>query len=705
MRPALLNPLFIEATKLKGVGPAMHDALKRLLLPGDSDQPVRLRDMLFLLPSGVIDRRASPPLMRAPDGQVGTWVLQVEKHDAPSRYASKPYKVWCTHEQGGHLTLIYFNVKGDYLLRQLPVGESRVVSGKFERSERGWQIVHPDIVAPLEDLEKVKRVEPVYPLVAGLSNRVLVKMIAQVLEKVPNFPEWQEEEYFRQRKWVNWKLALESAHHPQTPGELEPLSLPRSRLAYDELLANQLALGLARSQMKRQSGRVVKGNGGLRRRLLDALPFKLTQGQKEVLKEINEDMASGQRMLRLLQGDVGSGKTIVALFAILNAVECGLQGALMAPTEILARQHLAVLQKLCEPLGIKVALLTGSIKGKARQEILEGVAQGSISLLIGTHALFQEEVTFNDLAITVVDEQHRFGVSQRMALSAKGRVPHLLHMTATPIPRSLVMTAFGDMDSSRLSEKPVGRQPIDTRTVTLARSDEVIERLRHALAKGERAYWICPLVEEKEEELSKSDLAAAEARYALFEKIFGARVGLVHGRMKADKRAPVMDAFKRGDIDLLVATTVVEVGVDVPEATIMVIEHAERFGLSQLHQLRGRIGRGSKPSTCILLYDEKCGEIGKQRLRIIRETEDGFRIAEEDLKLRGAGDVLGTKQSGLPDFHFADLGVHSELLAAARDDVKLILHRDAELSTPRGNALRHLLYLFGYDESLKFLRS
>jgi len=518
---------------------------------------------------------------------------------------------------------------------------------------------------------------------------------------LPQMPEWEDAAWLKQMGWPSFDAALRLAHQPVSAGEASPLSPERQRLAYDELLANQLALALVRGQMKRKSGRALLGDGKLRRSIVDQLPYVLTGSQRIALSEISDDLASPQRMIRLLQGDVGSGKTVVALLALCQAVEAGAQGALMAPTEILARQHYEGMSRLVARTDLRLALLTGREKGRAREDVLARLNGGSIDILIGTHALFQEGVAFHDLGFAVVDEQHRFGVHQRLALQAKGGDADLLVMTATPIPRTLALTVYGDMDVSRLTEKPAGRKPIDTRVMPLSRMDEIIAGLGRSIVSGARAYWVCPLVEDSEQ----VDLAAAQTRYEALEEIFPGKIGIVHGRMKGLEKDAVMSAFKAGSISILVATTVIEVGVDVPEASIMVIENAERFGLAQLHQLRGRVGRGAAKSSCILLYQDPLGEVAKKRLSIMRDTEDGFLIAEEDLKLRGAGEMLGTTQAGLPIFRLADLSAHGDLLAAARDDAHLIMARDAGLLSPRGQALRSLLYLFERDSAIRLLAS
>ncbi len=626
----------------------------------------------------------------------------VRHHPAPSR--GRPYRV-VVADESGELQLVFFHARADYLEKMLPEGEVRVVSGKLEVFGGGLQMPHPDHIVPEGERADIETVQPVYPLTAGLPQKVVAKAVTKAVETAlattAAFPEWLDPALQKQRGWPAWDTALREVHKPQETGDLEPTSPVHSRLAYDELLANQLALALIRRNQTRHKGRKIKGDSSLRTRVLDALPFALTNSQRLVLAEIDEDMSSDSRMLRLVQGDVGSGKTVVALLAMLAAVEAGAQAAIMAPTEILARQHHKTIEPLARAVGLSVELLTGRDKGKGRAAVLARIASGESAIVIGTHALFQQDVAFHDLALAVIDEQHRFGVHQRLTLAEKGRGVDMLVMTATPIPRTLMLTAYGDMDVSKITEKPAGRQPIDTRTLPTDRLPEVVDGIGRALRSGTRVYWVCPLVEDSE----VSDLAAAEERYRELQMHFGERVGLVHGKMKAKEKDAAMAAFISGEVSLLVATTVIEVGVDVPEASIMVIEHAERFGLAQLHQLRGRIGRGSAKSSCLLLYQGPLGEISRARLNIMRETDDGFRIAEEDLRLRGAGELLGTRQSGFPEFRLADLQVHGDLLAVARDDAQLILNKDPDLESDRGQALRILLYLFERDAAVKYLRS
>jgi ATP-dependent DNA helicase RecG len=692
MRPQSLTPLFAQATSLPGIGPRLGELVERLAGP-------LVVDLLCHLPFAIIDRRNAPTIAAAKAGEVATITVMVEEHLVP-RSPRQPYRVWCSDESG-RLSLTFFNGREDYLRKLLPPGELRVVSGKVELYQGEAQMTHPDHVVPVEQRHEILRVEPVYGLTAGLTQKAVQKAIVAAVERTPELPEWQDSAYLARQGWDRWKPALTRAHAPLEEADLLPQHPARARLAFDELLASQLAIALVRYHNRALAGRSTRGDGRLQERALAALPFKLTSSQRAAIEEIAADLAKPERMVRLLQGDVGSGKTLVAFLAMLTAVESGAQAALMAPTELLARQHHATIAPLAEATGVTLALLTGRDGQRQKKATLQGLADGTIQLAVGTHALVQEEVEFADLALAVVDEQHRFGVHQRMALSSKSHAVDLLVMTATPIPRTLMLAAYGDLDVSKLIEKPAGRQPIDTRTIPLDRIGEVVDAVGRMVSTGARVYWVCPLIEESEE----IDLANAEERYRLLSARFPGKVGLVHGRLKSAEREATMAAFADGRLSVLVATTVIEVGVDVPDATVMLIEHAERFGLAQLHQLRGRVGRGSAKSSCLLLYAQPLGETAKARLAIMRETEDGFRIAEEDLKLRGAGEVLGTRQSGLPDMHFADLAVHGELLQAARDDARLVVERDPDLRSERGEALRALLYLFRRDDAVRTLRA
>ncbi len=650
MRPSLLNPLFAAVTTLTGVGPQLEKLYRRLF---GREQPARVIDLLFHLPTGAIDRRARPKLRDVVPDTVVTVAVTVDRHRPPPPHRPRvPYQVY-TSDETGDLTLTYFNARKDYLQKLLPVGERRYVSGTVALYDHMRQMVHPDRVVAEADLAKLPLVEPVYPLTEGLSLNQVRKAADAALARLPDLPEWQEASWVARERFPSFAEALRVLHRPAEPADLLPEGLAWSRLAYDEFLAGQLALALVRAHLRRPAGRATPGTGHIRKKLIEALPYSLTPSQGRAVADIVSDLGKPERMLRLLQGDVGSGKTVVALLAAAAVIEGGRQAALMAPTEILARQHFNTVAPLAAAAGINVAILTGRERGRERNDILEKLAFGAIHVLIGTH------------------------------------------------PRTLVLTYFGDMDVSELREKPAGRQPIDTRVVPHTRLDEVVGGIGRALVDGRRVYWVCPLVEVTE----NTDLAAAEERFAALKEHFGAMVDLVHGRMKGGEKDRAMERFAAGETRLLVATTVIEVGVDVPEASVMVIEHAERFGLAQLHQLRGRIGRGSEHSSCLLLYKGPLGETAKARLNIMRETEDGFRIAEEDLRLRGEGDVLGTRQSGMPGFRVARIETHGKLIGAARDDAALMLARDPTLASARGQALRHLLYLFERDEAIRLIRA
>ena len=697
MRPSVLNPLFAPLPALSGIGPKLEKLFQRLI--GREGEPPRIVDLLFHMPTGYVDRRNQPKLSAVTPDTVVTVAVTVDRHRPPPPNRPRaPYNIEASDETNT-LTITYFNARKDYLEKLLPVRQLRYVSGTATLYDGHLQMLHPDRVVDAAGFAKLPLIDPVYPLTEGLHPNQLRKALELALDRVPDLPEWQDSAWLKRNAFPSFAEALRSVHRPATPSDLEPQSAAWSRLAYDELLAGQLALALLRGHMRKRAGRGSAAEGLLRARIIAALPYSLTPSQERAVADIIADLAQPNRMLRLLHGDVGSGKTVVALLAAATVIEAGRQAAFMAPTELLARQHFSTIAPLAAAAGIRLAILTGRERGRERPEILSALAAGEIDLIVGTHALFQDDVAFHDLALAVVDEQHRFGVHQRLALARKGEAVDLLVLTATPIPRTLVLTYFGDMDVSELREKPAGRQEIDTRALPLDRLPEVIEAVKRALDDGRRVYWVCPLVEESE----SIDLAAAEDRYETLKKRFGDTVDLVHGRMRGPEKDRAMARFAGGAARILVATTVIEVGVDVPEASVMVIEHAERFGLAQLHQLRGRIGRGAAHSTCLLLYKAPLGETAKARLAILRETDDGFRIAEEDLRLRGEGDVLGTRQSGMPGFRLARLDVHGKLLSTAREDAALVLNRDPKLSSARGAALRHLLYLFARDEAIRLL--
>lgn len=685
MRPEILFPLFAPIASLKGVGPRVAPLLERVAGP-------RVREVLWLQPHSVI-LRTPATLDRAVDGQVMTFDVTIDQYERP-RSRAQPWRIRVS-DATGFMTLVFFGAYGDQLEKRHPVGARRIVSGRVEDEKFGRQMVHPDYIQTPDKAGDIPEVEPVYPATEGLPARRVRAFVEEALAKAPELPEWQDAAWLVRERFPSWREALDRLHHPQSEADLSPLSPHRRRLAYDELLAHQLAMAQRKAARRREpAARIVAG--GLAGRIQADLPFAFTGAQSRALADIRGDFASGERMSRLIQGDVGSGKTVVAMCAMADVADGGGQSALMAPTEILARQHYETLAGPLGSHGVGVVLLTGRDKGAARAEKLKALATGAAQVVVGTHALFQDEVVFHRLQLVVVDEQHRFGVAERQRLQGKGEATHLIAMSATPIPRTLELTMYGDLDVSRIDEKPPGRTPVATRAVPMPRAGEIVDRLRQAVAGGAQAFWICPLVAESE----VVDLAAAEVRAKALRETLGPSVGLVHGKMSGAEKDAVMADFADGRLSVLVATTVVEVGVNVPNATIMVIEQAERFGLAQLHQLRGRVGRGARESACVLLYDPPLSETAQQRLDILRRTDDGFVIAEKDLELRGGGDALGLRQSGLPDYAFADAFAHRDLIAAAGDDARLIVVRDPDLTSERGRALQVLQELFDWKAGL-----
>ncbi len=686
MRPEILNPLFAPVDALKGVGPGISKPLERLGLR-------RIVDMLFHLPIGLVERKRVTALDASDVGRIIALTLTPIEY-RQSATGRGPLRVIATDAPGDYIALTYFGGSAAWARKQLPLNQPKLVSGRLDRYGDDLQMVHPDHVLDPKSADSLPAREPVYPLSEGLTGRRVQQLAEQALLRAPDLAEWIEPTLLAKQGWPTWLAAIEGIHRDPSNGLL------RDRLAYDEVFANQLALMLVRASSRRRHGVALQGDGQLRAML--KLPYTLTGAQSRTIREVEGDMAQSTPMTRLLQGDVGSGKTMVALHALLAAVEAGAQGALLAPTEILARQHYETLSRQLAGLPVNVAILTGRDKGRAREATLMGLADGSIDILIGTHAIFQEAVSYKRLGFAVIDEQHRFGVAQRLLLMQKAEhPPHLLVMTATPIPRTLTLTQYGEMDVSRLDEMPPGRQPIDTRVMALDRVPDMVDALGRHIAAGGQAYWVCPLVEESE----MSDRAAAEARAQSLRLRFGPKVALVHGRMKGPEKDAVMASFSRGEASVLVATTVIEVGVDVPNATLMIIEEAERFGLAQLHQLRGRVGRGTGKSVCVLLRSAALSETARARLALMRETNDGFRIAEEDLRLRGAGELLGTRQSGEAGFRLATPEQVNAMLQMATDDARLLVDRDGGLASTRGDAARTALYLFERDAAVGLLRS
>lgn len=690
-RPEILFPMFADLTTLTGVGEKTAKSFSNM----DVTRP---RDLLFTLPHNCVDRRVRPSIQGMAFPAIVTVEVEVGVH-RPPRQKGRPYHVM-VHDGSMDFQLVFFHAREDWVQKNLPAGQRRVVSGRVELFDGMAQMVHPDHVLQPDQAGDLPPYEPVYPLTAGVSQRTIYKAARSALRFAPELPEWIDLSLKAKQDWPDWQTAVMSAHAPKGVQETMPSSSARERLAYDELLAHQITLAIARASARRSKGISTTGTGVIQRQVLAGLPYSPTGAQTRSVSEIQADMSGELRMNRLLQGDVGAGKTFVAFMAMLAAVEAGGQAAMMAPTEILARQHLAGLQPLAELAGVRLEALTGRDKGADRKAKLAALAAGDIQILVGTHALFSNDVEFEDLRLAVIDEQHRFGVEQRMALGSKGRAVDIMVMTATPIPRSLALAHYGDMDISVLDEKPPGRKPIETVMVSSGRMEEVVSHLQRAITAGKQAYWVCPLVDESE----FIEAAAAEERFRHLRAVFGDGVaGLVHGQLAPKAKDVAMADFIAGRTKVLVSTTVIEVGVDVPTATIMVIEQAERFGLAQLHQLRGRVGRGAEASTCLLMYDPPLGETAMARLAIMRETNDGFRIAERDLELRGAGDLLGVAQSGLPRFRVADLEAQADLMKIAQDDARLFLSKDPKLTTKRGEAVRTLLYLMEQDKAIKLL--
>jgi ATP-dependent DNA helicase RecG len=690
-RPAILFPLFAGIETLDGIGPKTAQLMAGLGIE-------RPRDLLFTLPYTLVDRRLRASVLEVTAPAVATVEVTIGAH-RPAARKGGAYRIVVEDSQTT-FTLVFFHASASHLLKQLPVGEKRIVSGKIEWFDSSVQMVHPDHILLPEDASTLPRFEPVYPLTAGVTQRTMFKATRSALDRAIAFDEWIDPLLVKQRGWPDWQEAIRYAHNPDDEESTSPAQPGRERLAYDEFLAHQITLALARTTRRNAPGRASVGTGKLQRKVLEALPFHPTAAQIRAIDEITDDIAKPQRMNRLLQGDVGSGKTLVAFMALLAVVEAGGQGVMMAPTEILARQHLESLRDLANEAGVVLEILTGRNKGSDRQARLAALSNGDIQILVGTHAVFQKDVMFHDLRLVIIDEQHRFGVAQRMILGDKGVATDVLVMTATPIPRSLALAQYGDMDVSILDEKPPGRKPVKTVLVSAGRMDEVVTNLTRAVSDGKQAYWVCPLVEESE----VVDMTAAQERFKHLRAVLGDNVvGLVHGQMPPAEKDAAMARFVAGETAVLVATTVIEVGVNVPNASIMVIERAESFGLAQLHQLRGRVGRGASASTCLMLYQPPLTESGRRRLEILRETEDGFRISEEDLALRGAGDLIGKAQSGLPQFRIADVERQPDLMQVAQKDARKLLIDDPGLQSPRGAAVRVLLWLMEQDKAIRLI--
>ena len=692
LRPKILYPLFSSLNNIPGVGSRTAKLIEKITTPN-------LFGLCKHLPTNLLTRKRIIKLSFAEKDKFIILPVKIISHK-PSRRKNMPYKIAC-FGGGVALDLVFFNARPDYLEEILPINEKRVISGKIDFFREKYQIIHPDYVVDLKDRKDIPSSGPIYPSTKGLTQRVLKKSITWSLDQLPDLPEWAETNLMMRKKWLPWKESLISLHNANNDFDLRASSSNRTRLAYDELLANQLAISIIRSDIKTHVGKSITSKRVIQNKVISLLPFKMTDSQKKALEKIELEIAGSKRMVHLLQGDVGSGKTIVALLSMLTVIEAGYQCALMAPTEILSKQHFSTFKKFLKNTNVTLSLLAGNEKSSVRKRNLNDLTSGSAQIIIGTHSLFQESVSFQNLGLVVIDEQQRFGVHQRYLLASKGKKTNVLIMTATPIPRTLTLAAFGDINVSCLREKPSGRKDIITKVAPIARFNKIVSAIKNRVKNNERIYWVCPLIEESE----VLNLVNVKKRFENLKNIFGSKVGLVHGRLKSEEKELTMKKFINGEINIIVSTTVIEVGVDIPEATVMVIEHAERFGLSQLHQLRGRVGRSSAQSLCILAYDPPLTITAKTRLKVLRDTNDGFRIAEEDLRLRGSGEILGIKQSGFPEFYFADLTVHQDLIENANNDAQKILKTDPDLESKRGFALRHLLYLFEKDIAIKYLRS
>jgi ATP-dependent DNA helicase RecG len=699
--PASEEAIYAALTSLPGLGPRGEELVAKLLAKPMT--PPRVIDLLWHLPSGYLDRRPLPSIASAVPGTVATLKVTPVKYNAPPKGSQRaPMRTVC-EDDSATLDVVFFHGDRNAVKRLLPLHEPRIVSGRVETYGTRLQMAHPDYIVPVDDAAKVPPVEPIYPLTLGLTQKAVYRMMGAALARLPEFGEWLDASLVEAEGWPTFARALHLLHRPATPADVALWPKAKERLGFDEVFSSQLAIALVRRGYRQLAGRSLVGDGQIARKMRAALPYSLTRSQETALAEIQSDMASSRRMLRLLQGDVGAGKTVVAALAMAAAVEAGAQTAIMAPTDVLARQHLETLTPLCEAAGVNLGYLSGREQGRARAALLEKLGAGEIRMIAGTHALFQPDVAFADLGLAIVDEQHRFGVAQRLALQEKARKgdADILVMTATPIPRTLLLSLHGDLDVSKLTEKPAGRKPVSTRAIPQDRLEDVVQGLQRALKEGAQIYWVCPAVESE----TTREMTSAEERAAYLRQFFGERVGLVHGKLSGTEKDAAIAAFSARDTSILVATTVIEVGVNVPNATVMIIENAEMFGLAQLHQLRGRVGRGSAQSSCVLLYKAPLSETAKSRLDILRQVEDGFLIAEEDLRLRGGGEVLGARQSGDPGFRLAPWPGAAPSIERAADLSKYILGRDANLKSAQGLAVRKCLALFERGDAMRLLQA
>ena len=670
------NFLFKDVSTIDGVGKKLSVYLKKKKIE-------KVNDLLWNLPYSFTDRSETVTLDRLEIGKIFTIKIKVLKYNFP-RIRNLPSRVFCKDELG-EIDLIFFNSREGYIRKILPLNEWVVVSGKINFYKNKYQITNPTYVEKIEQIELVQKIIPKYSLTEGLSEKIYSKIIEKVFNKIPHIDEWHDKNFIKKMNFLSWKDSIQKLHNSQIEKDLNSRYL--KRLAYDEIFANFLFNSNNRKKIKK-----IKKNKKIFKKkysstLIKSLPYNLTNGQKRIVDEIEVDLMSSQRMFRILQGDVGSGKTIISIMAALDTIEAGYQCGLMAPTAILAEQHYLLFKKLIEKtsLNINFSLLTGKINLKERKKILDDLKSNKIQFLIGTHALFQKTITFNKLGLVIIDEQHKFGVKQRINFAKKGGTNcDVLLMSATPIPRTMMMSIYGDMDTSRLMEKPIQRKKIKTLSKPENKIDDLWPFIKKKILAQEQIFWVCPLIEDS----NKLDFSSTAKLFALLNKKFDKKVGIIHGSLDQDQKDKVLKEFLNNKISILVSTTVIEVGIDFPNATVIVVENANKFGLAQIHQLRGRIGRGNKPGTCILMFKKQLSQNARKRIQILKSSDDGFYIAEEDMRLRGYGDIIGFKQSGIKLFKVADPVHHEDLFKLAQENINIL--SDEELNHPKYNFLLKL---------------
>ena len=695
IRPQFLFPLFGSLENLKGIGSKTVLNLKKIGI-------YKPLDFLYSFPTNLKTRVFANTVSDLNVNKVVIIKIKIIKHNF--KYFKGPLNIEVT-DGLKKINLIFFNAKNDWIKKNFPIEQERIISGKLEKYKNQFQIIHPDYIEKIFDIDKIPVIEPIYSLTKGISQKVFLNSVNQILqlisEEISNC-EWINKKRLKEMNWTDFKNSLKKIHNPKTNEDISLNSNYRLRLAYDELLSHQLSLVIARSFSKKNTKKRKKIGYKFSTLMKKRLPFSLTNSQEKCIAEIQSDLSRDERMYRLIQGDVGSGKTLVAFFSMLFVAENSGQAVLMVPTDILAKQHYNNFQEYTKDIEVNSVLLTGKMKTNEKKQVLEAIKLGQADIIIGTHSLFQKGVIFENLELVIIDEQHKFGVQQRHDLIQKGENLDILVMTATPIPRTLELANYGDMDISRILDKPMNRQKIDTSIISEKKIEILISRILEICKKGTQSYWVCPLIEEGD----KSELVAIEQRFSSLNKMLpGIKIDILHGKMSEEQKNKIMTSFKNGNIQILLATTVIEVGIDVPNATIIVIEGAERFGLAQLHQLRGRVGRGKKQSNCILIYSKNIGRLGKERLEVLRKFDNGFDIAEEDLKMRGGGNPIGQQQSGIPKFRIANLDFDKELLSYANQDANEIIKNNKYLKGEHGKNLRVLLHLMNKDNSLKLLES